>query len=541
VDREVRIVAVIALAAAWLACSANAGDLHAGDEAARGKAIYRSAYRLDGTPVRATVQRDVPLPAGSGACATCHRRSGIGTAEGGARSLNLTARVLFAPTDKPPLRPAYDEAKLAAALIGGVAADGSRLSDLMPRYQLGKDDIRALYTYLHTLGAEDSPGVTADDIEVVTIVAEDAPPAARRAVLDTLERFIEQKNAGTRREVDRAVAANKNYFGHSRDRAYRRWDYHVWTLTGPASGWNEQLGSLYEQNPPFAVLSGFVGHDRGVVHDFCERRELPCLLPFDDAPAGTSGDFYSLYFSTGPDLQAQVAAADAAAEHGSSAGVLLVYADTPAARRGRDAFVAEWRKRGKSMPSEQTIRAEARPSPREWSRLLAGAQPDVLVTWIGEPQLATLATPGFRGLPPRIYTAEAFTDWSGDSVSEPFRARLRHVYPYALPRANGAQFVREEMWLKQRGLEDRERLPAAEAMFAAHTFGGALAEMQSVFSRDYLLETLEHSLDNTQTTSIYPTTTIGPGQRTISRGAWVTELGASQDGARFAKAHWLEP
>ena len=65
-----------------------------------GEHIYRTGLRPDGTALIAYVQNDVPLPPGAGACASCHRRSGIGIAEGGTpRSLNLTAAALFSPRD----------------------------------------------------------------------------------------------------------------------------------------------------------------------------------------------------------------------------------------------------------------------------------------------------------------------------------------------------------------------------------------------------------------------------------------------------------
>jgi hypothetical protein len=84
-------------------------------------------------------------------------------------------------------------------------------------------------------------------------------------------------------------------------------------------------------------------------------------------------------------------------------------------------------------------------------------------------------------------------------------------------------------------------LPAAKALFAGHVFGEALADMEGVFSREYLLETLEHSLDNTQMTSIYPTTTLGPDQRTVSRGVWLTRVADLSGPTPFLNPEWIEP
>ena len=54
--------------------------------------------------------------------------------------------------------------------------------------------------------------------------------------------------------------------------------------------------------------------------------------------------------------------------------------------------------------------------------------------------------------------------------------------------------------------------------------GMSLADIQSNFSREYLLEMLEHALDGTQLTSVYPRTTMGPDQRYLTHGAYVVRL-----------------
>lgn len=529
------------LGAALTAGAAAAGGVDPLLEA--GRTIYQTAYRTDGSPVIALVQQDVPLPAGVGACTTCHRRSGIGVAEGGSRSLNLTAPYLFAPTTKPPIRPAYDEDSIRRALTEGIAADGRKLDDLMPHYSVNADDVRALTAYLRTLGAAPSPGVTDADLEVATIVAADAPAEEREAVAAVVARYVEIKNAGTRREADRAAASDRHYYGHSRDRAYRHWNWHLWTLEGPASTWDAQLEKRYAENPPFAVVSGTTGHDWQIVHDFCERERLPCILPFADR-VGDDHDFYSLYYTDGAALEARVTARSIA-EHASSTPqtVLLLYNGDAHGEAARTALAATLSSTEHVTLREQRVPVGVAPSTRDWSRLLAATRPDALVAWLDTKQLIGLAAaaPGTLPLPPAIYTAQSFTDWTaGPALPATFTQRVLHVYPYELPDGQGHALERERIWLKFRGLADQPLLPAAHALFACHVFGEALADMESVFSREYLLETLEHSLDGTQMTNIYPITVLGPDQRTISRGAYVTQLGVP-GGPPFANAHWIEP
>jgi hypothetical protein len=104
-----------------------------------------------------------------------------------------------------------------------------------------------------------------------------------------------------------------------------------------------------------------------------------------------------------------------------------------------------------------------------------------------------------------------------------------------------SRYPREDGWLRVRGLEDLDVVPAAQALFAAHIVGEALNYIKTNFSRDYMLEALEHGLDGTQMTSLYPNTTIGPGQRFISPGAYVTRLGAANQAERFVDTVWIQP
>jgi len=56
---------------------------------------------------------------------------------------------------------------------------------------------------------------------------------------------------------------------------HRRWELHVWELTGPESTWSEQLGRRMKDQPVFAVLSGLAARSWAPVHGFCERGTRP--------------------------------------------------------------------------------------------------------------------------------------------------------------------------------------------------------------------------------------------------------------------------
>ena len=105
----------------------------------------------------------------------------------------------------------------------------------------------------------------------------------------------------------------------------RSWDMQVWQLQGKPSTWGAQLLRLQAEHPVFALASGLGAGNWESVQRFCEQQALPCWFPSVAAvPAQSS--FYSVYFSRGAALEAEVLATSLTA--GGKRGKLLqVYAD----------------------------------------------------------------------------------------------------------------------------------------------------------------------------------------------------------------------
>ena len=519
------------------------------DSVDSGRRLYRDGMGVDGKPVVATVQGDVPVNGAQVACAGCHKRSGLGASEGGSRALVVTAPVLFGPPSAQPAnllqgRPPYTDQTLKAAIAVGHASDGRELDALMPRYRLSNADMSALTAYLRVLGTEAAPGVGDADLELATIVSADAPARDREAVAAVVQRFATFKNGGTRNEQRRAEASRRHLYGERHARAFRQWHVSVWTLTGAPSGWPAQLEALYAQRPPFAVISGAAGDHWSVVDDFCERKELPCVLPVTALPRAITGGFYNVYFSAGVRLDARVTASSIDQGFDAAGGnVLLVHMDDARGQAARDAFGASWPASRKDNLVSRAIAVDAALSPRYWQDLIAHERPGVLVAWVAPAQLQALvaAAASAPTLPSRIYTADSFTDWTTTKAPPAFEGRVLHVYPYNLPAPGLTQFPREQAWLNSQGLGALETRAAAEALFACHAVGEAMLGMADNYSRDYLVETLEHMLDGTSMTTLFPVTTLGTGQRYLVKGAYVTRLAPQGEGVRYASIGWIQP
>ena len=161
----------------------------------------------------------------------------------------------------------------------------------------------SLIAYLKGLTSGPVPGVTRDTLHFATIVTPDADPAARKGMLDVLQQFFADKNAGYRGDTPPMQSTRGVMY-----RVNRKWKLHVWELSGDPETWERQLGEKLAAEPVIAVISGLGGKTWAPVHRFCEQEGLPCLLPNVDLPVVAEQDFYPVYFSKGVLLEAALVA-----------------------------------------------------------------------------------------------------------------------------------------------------------------------------------------------------------------------------------------
>ena len=278
--------------------------------------VYRQGVLPSGRSLRGEREAGVAVEGTSAACATCHRRSGLGSWEGQSVIPPIIGRYLFRAgarnvedVDLPhvqgyvPHRDPYTDATLARAIRDGVDQQGRRLSYLMPRYKLDKATMASLISYMKGLTSSPVPGVTRDTLHFATIITPDADPIARKGMLDVLEQFFTDKNAGYRGDSPPMQSTRGVMY-----RVSRRWRLHLWELSGPPETWEQQLRERLAATPVFAVISGLGGKTWEPVHRFCEHASVPCLLPNVELPVAAEQDFYPIYFFKGVLLEAQLIA-----------------------------------------------------------------------------------------------------------------------------------------------------------------------------------------------------------------------------------------
>jgi mono/diheme cytochrome c family protein len=535
-----RILAGLALLAAQGGLAASPPDSLAG------RSLYLDGLKASGEPLHATVQKGVALSGAEAACVNCHRRSGLGGSEGQNPIRPIAGRLLFSSSQTEFVRrravaggaadgrPAYTRASLARALREGVDPTGRTLDALMPRYALGDDEIDQLHAYLDGLSATAAPGVSDHEIHFATIIAPGVEPDRRHAQLDVLQAFFRDKNGNTRKEARRRDARSEQMY-----LAYRTWVLHVWELTGAPETWRDQLAAHYREQPVFAVIGGLGSGSWQPVHAFCEGTGVPCVMPDVDYPVVDGAGYYSVYFSRGLVLEADVLAKQLAETHSDTDRIVQVFRDDETGRVPAQALREALARRGIEALDDRPVSGKG-PVPAEvWAGILRDAHPATLVVWLDPADVQGLAA---TGIPPAglqtVYLSASLSAMQPAGLPDGWLDRARMVYPFALPAHRHRQLARMNAWLRARQVPLADPRTQANAYFAATVTGDAMAHIGENFSRDYFIERIEQMAETSLSPSIYPRLSLGPGQRFASRGGYIL---AFPQGATVPVSDWLIP
>jgi hypothetical protein len=468
-----------------------------------GRRLYEHGIAADGSPLRATTLGQADLVGDAAACATCHRRSGMGSREGEIVIPPITGPALLS-TPQPQVQPrrrgsalpvraerraAYDSATLSRAIQHGIDSSGQRLADLMPRYSINDDDLDNLLAYLQQLAATTELGVFPGGLRLATIVTPEVQPQRARIVEDTVGAW--------------AVRGGPSNLAIALD---------VWRLTGPPEKWLEQLNSLYRQNPPFAIVTGIGRGHWAPVADFCEQQELPCLFPLIDSAPNEERYHYSVYLDSGLPLESRLLASHFRQSGLASSRILQFVADPTGERAAQSVASAlacqtcVTRRWEASHPGDTTADIGER---------------DIVVAWLERPALDSLLA-AMPQLPASIFVSARLAPPEAVSVPDAMQPRLRWVSSRVEPRrmaAANAVWLRP--WLAQMHLPESDESLRAEVYAATFFFGDALARMRGNWNREYLLETIEGGMFGRPAGQIYYGLSLAPGQRVAAKAGHI--------------------
>lgn len=525
------------LCAFWLLLSWSVWAV-AGDP---GEAIYRRGVLPSGVALRGERNAGSGVEGIAAACVTCHRPSGLGTSEGRIVIPPIIGKYLFRPHSTNvrdiglphvpgyrSTREPYTEASLARAIREGIGPTGRRFSDLMPRYALDDASLVGLTNYLKTLSAGPMPGVSDEVLHFATVVTPDADPLQRRAMLEVMDRFFADKNAFIRGGLRPMQAAREIEY-----RVSRRWQLHVWELTGPDTTWEQQLKARFAAEPVFALVSGLGRRTWAPVHRFCQEAHVPCLLPNTDLPVMAESDFYPVYFSGGVLLEA---------------GLMAHRIEEMQQSQPRRRLVQVFRGDDIGVDAANALRQVAigmglGVEMREWRAQAPGpvlqvdANADLLVLWLRPEDLAQLPdqAPGpvwISGLMGGLDDAPLPTGW---------RAQVRMTYPMDLPELRKVRMNFPLAWFKIHQLPVVAERVQVNTYVACGILAETLTDMLDSFVPEYLVERLEVMLSHRLVNGYFPRLSLAQGQRMASKGGYIARFKEGKPSMMEADGDWMVP
>jgi ABC-type branched-subunit amino acid transport system substrate-binding protein len=546
------------------------------DLIASGQRIYRDGVLTSGRPLRGIATAGVTLVGKDAACINCHQRSGYGSSEGSINIRSITGPALFGTRVAPlvhgsldatnllsessglsnpespqvnPLslrlarsaafagsrpRPAYDEQTLARAIEEGIDVVGNGLKEPMPRFDLELNDFKALSTYLKTLSARASPGVTPDKVHFSTVIQPGTDSAKRHAMVEVLQVFLRDRNIGMRSEVRREQAGLVRL-----GRTYREWVLHVWELTGDSADWGRQLEAFHQAQPVFAMISGMGNASWKPIAEFSERFGVPCIFPQTELPAAFGPNFYSVYLSAGIALEAQ-ALAKFLQDSPDRIPVVQVYRRGGLGEVAADAFRNAVKTIGNSILAERVLEESA--DATYWQKLAGQSPGAILVLWLSAEDLANAQVlVGAQSEVRMVYLSDSMAPDGQSNLVSAGAGRLRLVYPRALPAQREARLEVVKRWMKRSGIALVDEKVQMNAYLAALLTAMEASHSMDIYSREFLVESLEHRVGTANEPSIYPRLGLGPGQRFASKGSYILQVDGPDDSQMVPVSDWIVP
>jgi len=478
-----------------------------------GRALYEKGLRADGKPLTAIVSGDVEILGTQFSCDSCHGISGMGSKEASVIVPIIAGSKLFAPAAQPA-RPAYDLDSLTKVLRDGVTPTGRQLDKLMPRFRLTDNEVQAMAAYLRTLTTDPSPGVGEWTIRFATVVSDNSSVDEQNAVLAVIKRFAEEKSRQTRIEGkrwDRGTTPESRLHTIHRD-----WVLDVWKLNGDEAGWAKQLSNYYEKNPVFAIIGGLLPENPEPLARFCEQNEIPCVLPSTRFPVPGDGNLYnlySLYYSTGLGLEADLIATDL--QDVAFNKLVQVYCEPSAAR------AADRLEHDLTIPANKTARINfdcAKEVPVDRVKaLMKVTGKAVIVFWLDKKQLSNISVPAGS----RVYLSSTLIGDKLESLPVSGSDSVYLAHPYRLPGKIDPAFRRLQAWAKVRKIALQYPRLQSEAFFSSLLMSEMVKHLDGFYIRKYMLDLIGHTQGMDLYLPYYPRATFGPGQIFLSKGGYI--------------------
>jgi hypothetical protein len=510
-----------------------------------GRRIYMEGILPSGEPLKGSRLNTIQVEGTIAACENCHRRSGLGSMEGKIIVTPITGKYIFASDENRPLalvdtssprnvtkaHAPYTEASFSKALRDGIGINGKELNTLMPKYALNDTEIKAVIAYLKQLSVDLPQGVSKNTVRFATIITPGVDPKKSEVLVKMMQTIFTQRNA-----------SQEEYSGRMRmpldllPRTHREWELSVWELEGSPDSWREQLIDFYRKEPPFAIISGLTNTTWTPIHEFCQEVKLPCMLPSIPLPPNKK-DFYSLYFSRGVALEADVLASllrnpKTKVPH----RLIQIYRDTEIGR-GATQALTESLHDSKVKTENRLLRGNQAADIKEAFKGVRSN--DAVMLWLDPSDISAIPKALPNQVPSVAYLSGILAEDHFNFNSKTWNSHVRVIYPYELgsKREKSVQMLRR--WLQS------WEVPFVDEMFQSEVFFNLLfltdlsSQMIDNLYQDYFIERAEDMLSVGSKVSVYPHLSLGRDQRFASKGAYIAKL--DSEGKLIQDSEWIIP
>ena len=384
------------------------------------------------------------------------------------------------------------------------------------------------------------PGVTDAVLHFATVITPDADPVKRRGMLDVMEKYFADKNRFPIGNSRNMRSSGKTEYAKSMFMSHRLWQLHVWELTGPASTWQSQLERRFAEQPVLAAVSGLGGSNWVPVHEFCEKAQLPCLFPNVDVPVDDSRAFYSLYFSKGVLLEAELIAKaiSGPVPGGARVTVQQIYRAGDSGEAAATALAAALKHRGIEVHGHAL---QAGGQGQGVSQALRSASDaSVLVLWLRPDDLAALGDAS--AAPASVFVSGLMGGLERSPLPPAWRSRVKMAYPFDLPDRRDLRLRYPLSWFSIQHIPVVDEQVQANTYLACGLLAETLSHMADNLNQPYLVELLQTSIERRLiNTGYFPHMVLGWNQHFVSKGGYIVHFADAGGAGLVADSEWVVP
>jgi hypothetical protein len=279
------------------------------------------------------------------------------------------------------------------------------------------------------------------------------------------------------------------------------------------------------------------------MHDFCEAERLPCLFPVTDFPVISATGWYTYYYNKGYAQEGEAVARYLNRLEALSAetSILQIVQDSPAGKALASGFQSGWHELERPAVNSVTLTAGQLLDQATLGRLLLHYRPGVLLLWTdaailpGLPQLVAQLDSKAS-----VFVSSGYLGKKTATIADHLRDRVYITYPYRLtpyvgPKTGGID-AKIPLLASSRDFGERRIASRTIDSLTQATLLG-LSLLYDNLYRDNLLDIMSMQMD--LVVRDYERLSFGPGQRYVSKGCYIIQLGQGNNPALLPRSEWV--